>query len=111
MAKPTNFNRRKFLQLSSTAAAAAALGCSQNALDFPQKTANLSAVGNGFTPRNLQKKPNILIAVLDDVGFADLGCYGSDLRTKCIDELAAKGTRFNNFHVTALCSPTRACLL
>ena len=45
------------------------------------------------------------------MGFGDLGCYGSELKTKCMDDLAASGTRFNNFHVTALCAPTRACLL
>lgn len=51
------------------------------------------------------------MVVLDDVGFADLGCYGAEYETPCIDGLAAAGTRFNNFHVTALCAPTRACLL
>ncbi|MFK7982797.1 MAG: sulfatase-like hydrolase/transferase [Saprospiraceae bacterium] len=111
MSKSTNLNRRKFLQLSAAASAGTALGCNKTAFDFPQKTANLTAVGNGFTPRKLNKKPNVLIAVLDDVGFADLGCYGSELQTKCMDELATNGTRFNNFHVTALCAPTRACLL
>lgn len=111
MSKSTNLNRRKFLQLSAAASAGTALGCNRTAFDFPQRASNLSAVNNGFTPRKLSKKPNILIAVLDDVGFADLGCYGSDLQTKCMDDLAAKGTRFNNFHVTALCAPTRACLL
>ena len=45
------------------------------------------------------------------MGFADLGCYGSELKTNCMDDLSASGTRFNNFHVTALCAPTRACLL
>ena len=49
--------------------------------------------------------------MLDDVGFADLGCYGAEHDTRCMDELAAAGTRFNDFHVTALCAPTRACLL
>ncbi len=51
------------------------------------------------------------MVVLDDVGFADLGCYGAEHDTRCIDALAAAGTRFNNFHVTALCALTRACLL
>jgi arylsulfatase len=49
--------------------------------------------------------------VLDDVGFAQLGCYGSDIATPTIDGLAADGVRLTNFHTTALCSPTRACLL
>ena len=49
--------------------------------------------------------------VLDDVGFADLGCYGSDVDTPNIDALAGGGLRFNGFHTTTLCSPSRACLL
>ena len=49
--------------------------------------------------------------VLDDVGYAQLGCYGSDIATPNIDRLAAGGVRFANFHTTALCSPTRSCLL
>lgn len=57
------------------------------------------------------KRPNVLFIVLDDVGFSDLGCYGSEIPTPRIDALAADGLRYNNFHVTAMCSPTRACLL
>jgi len=55
--------------------------------------------------------PNVLLIVLDDVGFAQLGCYGSDIATPVLDRLAAEGVRLANFHTTALCSPTRACLL
>ena len=55
--------------------------------------------------------PNVVLVVLDDVGFAQLGCYGSDIDTPNIDGLAAGGVRLANFHTTALCSPTRACLL
>ena len=53
----------------------------------------------------------MLVIVLDDLGFAQLGCFGSDIATPNIDALAAGGLRYNRFHVTALCSPTRACLL
>lgn len=56
-------------------------------------------------------KPNVIYIVLDDVGFADLGCYGSEINTPNIDRLAANGLRYTNFHTTALCSPTRAALL
>ncbi|MCI2974689.1 MAG: arylsulfatase [Ferrimicrobium sp.] len=49
--------------------------------------------------------------VLDDVGFAQLGCYGSDIATPRMDALGARGVRMANFHTTSLCSPTRACLL
>jgi arylsulfatase A-like enzyme len=55
--------------------------------------------------------PNVLLVVLDDVGYAQLGCYGSDIETPVIDALAGTGVRFANFHTTALCSPTRVCLL
>ena len=55
--------------------------------------------------------PNVLFVVLDDVGFAQLGCFGSDIDTPVMDGLAAKGLRYTNFHTTALCSPTRSCLL
>ena len=55
--------------------------------------------------------PNVVIVLLDDVGYAQLGCYGSDIATPCFDSLAAAGHRYSNFHTTALCSPTRACLL
>lgn len=55
--------------------------------------------------------PNVVVVLLDDLGFAQLGCYGSDISTPNIDALAAGGLRYNNFHTTALCSPTRAALL
>ncbi len=55
--------------------------------------------------------PNVVVIVLDDTGFAQLGCYGSDIETPNIDALAANGLRYSNFHVTPLCSPTRAALL
>ena len=55
--------------------------------------------------------PNILLVVLDDVGFGQLGSYGSPIETPNLDRLAATGLRYNNFHTTALCSPTRAALL
>jgi len=55
--------------------------------------------------------PNVVIILLDDTGFSHFGCYGSDLSTPAIDRLAAGGLRYTNFHVTPLCSPTRAALL
>jgi len=55
--------------------------------------------------------PNVVLVVLDDVGFAQLGCFGSDIDTPRFDGLAADGLRYRNFHTTAMCSPTRACLL
>ena len=55
--------------------------------------------------------PNVVIVLLDDTGFAQFGCYGSDIDTPNIDALAAGGVQFTNFHVTPVCSPTRAALL
>ncbi len=55
--------------------------------------------------------PNVVFVVLDDVGFADLGCYGSEIETPNMDRLAANGLRYTGFHTTAMCSPTRAALL
>ncbi|MBV7509081.1 arylsulfatase [Bacillus sp. sid0103] len=63
--------------------------------------------------KNFEKKTdfNVIYIVLDDVGFSALGCYGSEIETPNIDSLAENGLRYNNFNVTPLCSPTRACLL
>ena len=55
--------------------------------------------------------PNIVFILLDDVGFAHLGCYGSDIETPNMDRLANGGLRYTNFHTTAMCSPTRASLM
>lgn len=55
--------------------------------------------------------PNVVVVLLDDTGFAQFGCYGSDIDTPHVDALAAGGLQFTNFHVTPLCSPTRASLL
>lgn len=54
---------------------------------------------------------NVIYIVLDDVGYSALGCFGSEIETPNIDSLAENGLRYNNFNVTPLCSPTRACLL
>jgi arylsulfatase len=55
--------------------------------------------------------PNVVYILLDDVGFAQLGCYGSTIETPNMDRLAAGGLQYTNFHTTAMCSPTRAALL
>lgn len=55
--------------------------------------------------------PNVLFIVLDDVGFGGLSCYGGMIDTPNIDRIAANGLRYTQWHTTALCSPTRSCLL
>lgn len=57
------------------------------------------------------RRPNILLLVADDLGYADLGCYGGDIETPHIDQLAARGVRFSRFHTSPKCAPTRAMLL
>src|SRR6187401_3817862 len=56
-------------------------------------------------------RPNILIILGDDIGFSDIGCYGSEIATPNLDALARKGLRFTQFYNTARCWPTRACIL
>jgi arylsulfatase A-like enzyme len=55
--------------------------------------------------------PNVVFVVLDDVGFAHLSCFGSDIATPEMDRLAAGGLRYVSFQATPMCAPTRACLL
>jgi arylsulfatase A-like enzyme len=55
--------------------------------------------------------PNVVVILIDDLGFSHFGCYGSTIETPRIDALASQGLRYTNFHVTPLCSPTRASLL
>ncbi len=57
------------------------------------------------------KKPNILIILADDMGFSDAGCYGGEIATPNLDNLAKNGLRFTQFYNTARCWPTRAALL
>lgn len=56
-------------------------------------------------------RPNIIVMLVDDMGFSDLGCYGSEIPTPNIDRLAAGGVKFTQFYNTARCCPTRAALL
>jgi arylsulfatase len=72
-------------------------GCSQHS-DEPEKL-----VAN--------ERPNILLIVADDLGYADLGVHGSDIQTPNIDGLATVGTLFTQFHTAPMCAPTRAMLL
>jgi len=58
-----------------------------------------------------QGAPNVVIVLLDDIGFGQSSAFGGPIRMQTLDRLAAGGLRFNNFHTTALCSPTRVALL
>lgn len=60
----------------------------------------------------LPERPNIVIIFVDDMGYGDLGCYGSEtIRTPHLDKMAAEGTRFTDFYVQPVCGPSRAALL
>jgi arylsulfatase len=65
-----------------------------------------------WTPRpRPDGAPNVVIMLVDDLGWSDLGCFGGEIDTPNLDALAASGLRYTNFHVAAMCSPTRAALL
>ena len=61
--------------------------------------------------RSAPDAPNVLYIVLDDTGFGQFGCYGSPINTPNLDRLASNGLRYTNMHTTALCSPSRSCML
>ena len=61
--------------------------------------------------RSESDAPNVLYIVLDDTGYGQFGCYGSPINTPNLDRLAQNGLRYTNMHTTALCSPSRSCML
>jgi arylsulfatase len=83
-------NRRSFLHLASMGAAAGPLASLTSAQP---------------------KRPNILIILADDMGFSDIGCYGSEIQTPNLNRLASQGIRFTHFRNTARCCPSRSTLL
>ena len=81
---------------------------------FPGRTGRTMGESEPAWPAPLRAKegaPNVLFIVLDDTGFAQLGCFGSPINTPHINRLADNGLRYRNMHTTALCSPTRSCIL
>jgi arylsulfatase A-like enzyme len=100
---------------------AALASASVHAQDIPQSDpaftgtigTNLATSQTDFPkrPEAPAGAPNILIILLDDVGFAQFGTFGGLTPTPALDKLAAEGIRYNRFHTTALCSPTRAAML
>lgn len=93
------FNRRVIIQ--AIVVGCVALSASQlRAADAPDRQTTSTA------PR-----PNIIIILADDVGFCDIGCYGSEIQTPNLDRLAQNGLRFTQFYNTSRCCPSRAALL
>jgi len=75
------------------------------------RTADVSAPAWPQPNRAQQGASNVLFIVLDDTGFGQLGCFGSPIATPNIDALAGDGLRYSNMHTTALCSPSRSCII
>lgn len=69
------------------------------------------ASGQLYAQKNIPSRPNIIIILADDMGYSDLGCYGSEINTPNLDQLAKTGVRFTQFYNCARCCPTRASLL
>ncbi len=88
-------DRRQFLKSTATGMAGLALsGC------VPPSIARSSG-----------KRPNIVLIMADDLGFSDIGCYGSEIQTPVLDKLASDGVKFSQFYNAARCCPSRASLL
>ena len=75
------------------------------------RTADESSPAWPTVPRAPKGSPNVVFIVLDDTGFGQLGCFGSPIETPNLDALAQDGLRYNNMHTTALCSPSRSCII
>jgi arylsulfatase len=74
--------------------------------------ANLAGCGNSNAPTTTNaSRPNVLVILADDVGYSDIGAFGSEISTPNIDRLAREGRILSNFHSTPLCATSRAELL
>ena len=87
--------------------AAPASGCGCQGTDAGQQDQPASADADG----GKAARPNILLIVIDDLGYSDLGAYGGEIRTPHIDALAESGVLMTDFHTSSACSPSRAMLL
>lgn len=100
-------NRRKFIALMSSGVAVSSAR-SLDALSVP----GVHAHAAGSASRKRQHSPNVIFLICDDLGYGDLGCYGSKLPTPNIDALASEGTRFTHFNAGhPICSASRAAVL
>lgn len=79
-----------------------------NSVAFSATNINMDDYINGINPT---EQPNVVLILADDLGFMDLGAYGSEILTPNIDRLAEQGVKFSNFHTSASCAPSRAMLL
>lgn len=99
-------NRRDFLALTSGVAASGAV----SAFALPSGESSASAATSSFRKR--KRRPNVILMICDDLGYGDLGCYGSNLPTPNLDAMAAEGLRCTHFNAShPICSASRAGLL
>ena len=80
-------------------------------VDMPDYMLASAAFNSVNEPPFQATGPNVIVILLDDLGYSDLGCYGSEVHTPTIDSLAANGLRFRNFYNAARCAPTRCAIL
>jgi arylsulfatase/uncharacterized sulfatase len=71
----------------------------------------INFANHALAESSIDGRPNIVVILADDLGYSDIGSYGSEISTPNLDQLAQNGLRFSNFHTTASCAPTRAMLL
>jgi arylsulfatase A-like enzyme len=69
------------------------------------------ALGSGLGAEKTAARPNIVLIMADDLGYSDIGCYGSEIQTPNVDRLAREGLRFSQFYNNAKCIPTRISIL
>ena len=96
--------------LRATATTATALALLAGPCALPA-TAQTPARPAALAPAQQAKRPNVIVILVDDMGFSDIGPYGSEIPTPNLDALAANGLRFTQFYNSARCSPSRASLL
>ncbi|WP_199883726.1 arylsulfatase [Anaerosinus massiliensis] len=105
----SNKGSRVFLGLSAVSLSVAMTANLYTATAFASAAEQSTAVN--VKNKAESSRPNVIFIVLDDMGFADFGSYGSEIKTPNIDQLAADGLLYNNFNTCPVCSPTRASLL
>lgn len=104
--RPRGFTRRGFVQGTGAAGAAGVFGVGPDRGRSPESS-------RGASPRRRprRRRPNVVVIVADDMGYSDIGSFGSEIETPNLDRLARTGTRFTAMTTNARCVPTRASLL
>src|SRR5881392_4050434 len=92
-------NRRDFIKMGAGLAASSI------------STSTATAFAPHATSRAAGSKPNIIFILADDMGFSDIGCFGSEIATPNLDKLANRGMRLNQFYNNPRCCPSRASIM